>query len=281
VNAVSPATPKRRRRVDAPVLAAGTVLAIVALCALLGSRIGTGDPEAQDLVLGLTGPSREHWLGTDELGRDVLSLSVVGARTALWGPALVAAGAMLIGSALGLIAGYRGGWLDAVIMRACDAVYALPGLLIAIVVAGVLGGGYLVAVAVLVVVFSPYDVRIVRGSTLEQRSRSYVEAARALGIPPRRIVFVHIWPNVLPIVVANTFVTFAFALVALSSLSFVGIGVGAGAADWGRMLFESRLLLFDNAAAALAPATMLVLTAASLTLVGDWAYERLADPESR
>ena len=153
----------------------------------------------------------------------------------------------------------------------------MPALLVAIVVVGVLGGGYFLAVGLLVVLFSPVDTRIVRGATLDQRSRSYVEAARILGLPSRRIMLRHIWPNVLPLALANAFLTFAFAIVSLSALSFLGLGVGPGTPDWGRMLADSRTLLFDVPMAALAPGIAIVATAASVNVVGDWLYERLAD----
>lgn len=250
---------------------------LVVVCAIFGSLIAPKDPAAQNLLVGVSPPSGEYWLGTDDLGRDVVSRTIVGARTAIIGPIVIALGAMLIGNVLGLLAGYKGGWLDAAILRWADLLYALPSLLVAIVVVGVLGGGYVVAVALLVLLMSPYDTRIVRGATLEQRPLPYVEAARTLGLPARRIMARHIWPNVLPFVVANTFLTFAVALVTLSALSFLGFGVGPGTPDWGRMLSESRTLLFDNPAAALAPGVMIVLTAATMNLIGDWFYERLSD----
>jgi peptide/nickel transport system permease protein len=193
------------------------------------------------------------------------------------GPIIIALGAMVIGNTLGLIAGYKGGAVDATIMRWVDLMWALPGLLIAIVVVGVLGGGYWLAVALLILLTAPYDTRIVRGATLEQRPLPYVEAARTLGLRDRRIMVRHIWPNVLPLVVANTFLNFAFTLVTLSALSFLGLGVGPGTPDWGRMLAESRTLLFDNPWAALAPGLMLVITAASMNLIGDWLYEWMSD----
>jgi peptide/nickel transport system permease protein len=222
-------------------------------------------------------PSRAHWLGTDDLGRDVLSRTIAGARTAVLGPLLIALGAMLIGNIFGLLAGYHGGFVDAVIMRVADLVYALPALLVAIVVVGVLGGGYYRAVALLVFLYCPFDTRLVRAATLEQRSRPYVEAARTLGLRRTRIIFVHIWPNVLAVAVANATLAFAFALVSLSALSFLGIGAGPGTADWGRMLADSRTLLFDNPATALAPGIALVLTAASVNVIGDWLFEQLSD----
>jgi peptide/nickel transport system permease protein len=150
-------------------------------------------------------------------------------------------------------------------------------LLVAIVLVGIFGGGYFVAVALLVVLYSPVDTRIVRSATLAQRNLPYVEAARVIGLSSRRIMLAHIWPNVLPLAVANAFLTFAFSLVSLSALSFLGLGVGPGTPDWGRMLSDSRTLLFDNPWSALAPGIALVLTAASVNIVGDWLFERLSD----
>ena len=128
---------------------------------------------------------------------------IVGARSAVVGALVVAVGAMLIGNVLGLIAGYHGGTLDSTIMRGADLVYALPGLLVAIVIVGVVGGGYYLAVALLVFLYCPFDTRLVRAATLEQRQRSYVEAARTLGLSRSRIMFLHICPNVLPVAIAT------------------------------------------------------------------------------
>jgi peptide/nickel transport system permease protein len=267
----------RRRRPSAVVAVAAAVVLGVTACAVFGGAIAPHDPAAQDLVSTLAQPSRAHWLGTDDLGRDVLSRTIAGARTAVLGPLLIALGAMLIGNIFGLLAGYHGGLVDAVIMRVADLVYALPALLVAIVVVGVLGGGYYRAVALLVFLYCPFDTRLVRAATLEQRSRPYVEAARTLGLRRTRIIFVHIWPNVLAVAVANATLAFAFALVSLSALSFLGIGAGPGTADWGRMLADSRTLLFDNPATALAPGIALVLTAASVNVIGDWLFEQLSD----
>jgi peptide/nickel transport system permease protein len=271
------AAPRARRGFSPAVGFAILVLAAVVVCAAFGHWIAPRDPNEQDLLAGLTGPSREHLLGTDDLGRDIASRTIVGARTAIVGPLLIALGAMLIGNVLGLLAGYFGGLTDSVISRWVDLVYAMPALLVAIVVVGVLGGGYFLAVALLVILFSPVDSRIVRGATLDQRSRPYVEAARTLGLSNRRIMVAHIWPNVLPLALANAFLTFAFSIVSLTSLSFLGLGVGPATADWGRMLSDSRTLLFDVPAAALAPGIAIVATAASVNVIGDWLYEWLSD----
>lgn len=251
------------------------VMAIVVVCALFGSAVAPDSPFTQRLELGDAPPSAEFLAGTDLLGRDVLSRVIYGGWTALVGPIVVAVGAWMIATILGLISGYLGGWVDSSIMRWVDFMLALPAPLIAIVVVGVVGGGYWTAVLVLIILFTAPDTRIVRSAVLEQRPRPYIDAARALGISKTRILFVHILPNVLPIILAYVVLDFAFALVNLAGLSFLGLGVEPGTPDWGRMLFENRTILFTNPMALLLPAAMVILTAVSMNLIGDWLFERL------
>ena len=273
------AAPRKRGRRRPSVLIALSILIVllVILCALVGSQIAPFGANAQNLIVATQAPSAHHLLGTDDFGRDILSRIIVGARAAVIGPALIAIGALIIGNALGLIAGYFGGRVDYFIMRLADLVWALPGLLIAIVVVGVIGGGYYVAVTVLIVLTFPVDARIVRGAALQQRNMPYVEAAVTLGISSRRVMLRHIWPNLLPLVMANTFLNFAFSLVALSGLSFLGLGVPLNTPDWGGMLAQNLSLIQSNAMACLGPAIAIVLTATSMNLIGDWIYERLSD----
>jgi peptide/nickel transport system permease protein len=268
--------PSLPRGLSPLVVAAMLVVFVVIVAAVAGAQLAPHSATAQDLNAGLTGPSADHWLGTDDLGRDVFSRTIVGARSAVLGPLIVAFGAMLIGNLLGLLAGFRGGWVDTLVSRYADLVYAFPALLVAVVIVGVVGGGYFVAVGLLVVLYSPVDTRLIRSATLVQRSQPYVEAARVSGVRPRRIMLAHIWPNVLPLAVANAFLTFAFSIVSLASLSFLGLGVGPGAADWGRMLSDSRTLLFDNPWTALGPGVAVVVAAASVNILGDWLFEQLS-----
>lgn len=251
-------------------------VAVAILCAAFGPQIAPYPANEQQLLVGDTPPSAEHWAGTDLLGRDVLSRTIVGARTALVGPAIVAAGAFAIATILGLLAGYIGGFTDSAVMRWVDFMFALPGPLIAIVIVGVVGGGFWTAVVVLVVLFTAPDTRIVRSAVLEQRPLPYIEAARVLGISRRRIMFRHIFPNILPLIAAYVVLDFAFALVSLAALSFLGLGVAPGTADWGRMLFENRTILLTNPMAALLPAAAIVITAGSINILGDWTYERMS-----
>ncbi|MER5634874.1 ABC transporter permease [Streptomyces nitrosporeus] len=265
------------RRPAGPLTAVCAVIALLLLAAAAAGQWVYPDWDRQDLMATAAMPGGGHPLGTDELGRDVWQMLVAGARSTLAGAALVAVGSMLIGNLLGLTAGYFGGITDTAVRRLADLLLALPALLVTIVVAGIGGGGYALAVGVLVVLTSPGDIRLVRSAVLEQSHRAYVEAARTLGLPSRTIMVRHIWPNVLPVVVANTMLNFAGAIVALSSLSFLGLGVPPGAPDWGRMLAENRTLLYDNPSAALAPAVAVIVSAVVVNLLGDRLFEYFSD----
>jgi len=252
------------------------VVGLVVFLAIFGSFIEPYDPFQQDLLDTSAPPSPEHWLGTDPLGRDILSRIIAGADSAIIGPFIVAFTGLLAGSAFGILSGYMGGTADMVIQRLVDFMFALPGLLIAIVIVGVVGGGYWLAVLVLSILNIAGGVRLIRGAALEQRALPYVEAARTLGVPRRRIMYLHIWRNISPIVFANAALDFALALVALSSLSYLGLGSQPGEAEWGRMLSENQSLLFANPAGVLAPALAIVFFATSVTIIGDWVYDRFS-----
>jgi peptide/nickel transport system permease protein len=268
--------PLRRRLARMPLLVAlaFVVVALVVVCALMAPVIAPYDPYQQRLDVGISMPSAEYIAGTDTLGRDILSRVVHGAATALVGPMIIAAGAFTLATILGLIAGYAGGWVDNLIMRWVDFMFALPSTLITIVVVGVVGGGYWTAVVVLLILFVAPDTRIVRSAVLEQRPRAYIDAARTLGVSRPRILIFHILPNILPIILAYVAIDFAFALVNLAGLSFLGLGVEPGTADWGRMLSENRNLIASNPPGILLPAGMIILTAISMNLIGDWLFER-------
>jgi peptide/nickel transport system permease protein len=267
----------RRRLPPVLIVSCFLFIAFVVVCAVFGRLIAPHSATAQDLTASYAGPSANHLFGTDQIGRDIFSRAVVGARLAIIGPFVIAAGAMLIGNFLGTLSGYYGGTLDFVIMRWADLMYSLPGLLVAIVVVGVLGGGYWLAVVTLMLLTAPYDARLIRATVLAQRPRPYVEAVEALGLPAHRIMFWHIWPNVVPVVIANTFLNFAFSLVSLAGLSYLGLGGPPGASEWGRMIADNQDALLSNPLAPLGPAIALVLTAVAMNLIGDWFFEWLSD----
>lgn len=267
----------RRPRIAAGralIVTAATILLVLIGLAVIGPWIEPHDPAKLDVALGVIPPDARHLLGTDELGRDILSRIIAGAGTALLPPLLIAVGTTTLGTALGLLAGYRGGWLDGLLMRASDLMFALPGLLILIVVVGVAGGSQAVAVIALIVLGAPVDIRVVRSHAIAQRELAYVDAARTMGVPGLWIMVRHILPNILPTVVANLLLNFVSALVALAGLAFLGIGLASGTPDWGLMISENRAVLDLNPWAALAPALVITVTAVSATILGDGIYER-------
>lgn len=268
--AVAP-TRRRRRRLPPPLVASSmAVLALAALAVLLG---GTLFPDAtRSDILNALQPvgTPGHPLGTDQLGRDVLALSVAGAASSIVGPVVIAVGSAVIGVVFGSIAGYWRGIVDFATSRVADLLLALPVVLVGIVVAGILGSGYWLTVALLVVLFSPTDFRLVRSAVIEQRPRPYIEAARIGGVSSPRTIAVHVLPNVMPLVVANLLLNIAFAIVATSSLSFLGLGVPDGSADWGLQLTDAQAVLGRNPAAMITPAVLIVLVACAVNIVGDW-----------
>jgi peptide/nickel transport system permease protein len=265
-----------RRLLASPVIwLAFIIMAGVLVMAVFGALLAPQNPAAQHLAIINAPPSGAHWLGTDALGRDVFSRVIAGARTAFFGPLIITAASFILGNLLGLFAGYRGGLADAVIMRWVDFMWALPALVILVVVAGAVGSSYWLAVGVLIVLTVPFDTRVIRGATLEQVPRPYVEAARTLGVPRWKIMLFHVWPNVSPVAVANTCLVFAGSLVTLAGLEFLGLGLPPGTPDWGLMLSQNEALLFTDPLATIAPGVMIVLTAIAMNLIGDWLFEQL------
>lgn len=261
------------RRAPVTVILAGCILLGVTGLAIVGKLL-VGSGLTQNLLAASKPPSAHYWLGTDALGRDVFARVIVGTRTALIGPAIIALTGAIGSSILGIASGYLGGVVDQAISRTVDFMFALPGLIIAIVVVAVVGGGYWIAVAVLCVLNVQGDIRIVRGAAARQRPLTYIEAARALDVPLYRIMYVHILKNIIPILIADLVLDFGGALVALAGLAFLGLGASLGTPEWGLMLADGKDILFLNPAAALAPAAAIVLLALSANLIGDWIYER-------
>ncbi len=263
-----------RRRVAVAV--SGVVVALL-LVAVVASPFLKASALHQDIMRTSLGPGVDgHLLGTDQLGRDVLLLTVAGTASALVGPVVIAVGSMLLGIVFGTLAGYWRGPLDGAVGRVTDVLLALPVLLAAIVIGGVFGGGYWSVVVLLVVLFCPSDIRIVRSAVIEQAPRPYVEAAQMLGLSRRRIMFGHILPNVRSLVITNMLLNVGFAMVTLSSLSYLGVGVRPGSADWGRQISDGREIMFTNPAAVLAPALLLIVATCAITVLGDWVGDRLA-----
>ncbi len=266
----------RLRMARMPLLVALAWLFVLAIlvAAFAGHLLSHISPGAEDPFSIAAVPGGSHLLGTDELGRDVFARVIAGSKTALIGPLIVACSGFLLSGLIGIVAGYVGGLVDTITMRLVDFMFALPGLLITIVVVTLVQGGYWLAVGILCVLNVQGDIRLIRSATLAQRSLAYVEAERITGIPAWRIMYRHIGRNILPILLADFAIDFAGALVALAGLSFLGLGAQPGTPDWGLMLTESEQILFQNPWAALAPGLAIVLLATSVNLIGDWVYER-------
>ncbi len=258
-------------------IASTILLAAVAILALISPLLKDAATDQSILDSLLPPGSPGHPLGTDELGRDVLMLTLAGTGSAVVGPVVIAAGSMLLAVIFGTLAGYVGGATDFVIGRIVDVLLSLPVMLVALVVAGIFGAGYWVTVAILILLFCPSDIRILRAGTTEQAPRPYVEAAQMLSLSPARIMYRHIVPNVWPLILTNLMLDIGFALVTLSSLSFLGIGVAPGTPDWGRQVADGRGVIADNPAMLIVPAVLIILVTMAINLLGDQLAERLRE----
>jgi peptide/nickel transport system permease protein len=265
-----------RRRI---VLVAAIALAMVVLVAAFAGPISGQDPNETAVAQRLAQPSPAHWLGTDELGRDLFARIAFGGRYSLTIAALTALGALAAGTLLGLVAGFFR-QLDASLMRVVDAMMSFPDILLAIALVGILGTSMLNVVLALVLVYTPRVARVVRASTLVVRELMFVEAARALGGSTTRILWRHILPNLVsPITVQGSFI-FAYAILAEAALSFLGVGVPPEIPTWGTMVAGSQAYAHQALWIVLFPGLAIVFTALSLQLLGDGIRD-LLDPRLR
>ena len=261
------------------VLVGAIILAIVALSAVFAPWLSPYDPTALKVLDRLQGPRAAHWFGTDELGRDVFSRVMFGARYSLMIGALVVAISVTCGALLGLAAGYFRR-LDGPIMRVVDAMMSFPDILLAIALVAVLGASMTNVILALAIVYTPRVARVVRASTLVVRELLYIEAARALGVSSWRILFVHILQNIAsPILVQATFI-FAYAVLAEAGLSFLGLGVPPALPTWGTMIATGQQFAHNAIWLVLFPGVAIVLSALSLQMVGD-GFRDLLDPKLR
>jgi peptide/nickel transport system permease protein len=259
----------------------GLVILVPILVATLAPWLLTSQqPNAQDLSQSLRLPSAEHLLGTDKLGRDVWTRILYGAQPTLLGALVVIIISGAIGIPLGLVAGYYGGRIDALIMRVLDALLAFPALLLAILVVATFGRGLGTVVIALGIIYVPAMARLVRGVTLVQRSLSYVDAARVLGYSDARVIFRHILPNLVAAVVVQSTIDLAYAILDIAALSFLGLGQQPPDPDWGSMLSDGRAYLLQNAWPAVSAGFAIMLSVVSFNLVGDGLRAQL-DPRER
>ena len=253
------------------------LVGLAAAAALLAPLMAPYGPDTPDFVNTLAPPSQIHWLGTDELGRDVLSRIIYGAQTSLFVGVLSVAVAAFAGTALGLVAGYFGRFIDALIMRIMDVVFAFPSILLALAITAVLGPSLNNAVLAIAVVNLPVFARIARAQTLVVRELEFVEAKRALGFGTTNILMRTILPNILAPVIVQGSLLFASAIITESYLSFLGLGVQPPTATWGNMLRNAIGFLDMAPWLAWFPGLAIFLVVLGFNLLGDGLRDRF-DP---
>lgn len=249
---------------------AASFLAVVVAVTLAAPLLAPYDPNFPDLLNALGGSTAAHPLGTDALGRDLLSRLMYGARTTLLGPVLVIAVSSVAGTALAITAAWAGGRVDAVVSRALDVLFAVPGIVFALVTVAVLGPGIPGVVAGLAVAYTPYVARVVRGAALRERGLPYVAAAWVQGRGVLAICTRHLLPNLRPIIVAQSVSALGFAVIDVAAISFLGLGVQPPAADWGLMV-KSGLdsAMRGQPLEALSAGILIALVVAAFNVLGD------------
>lgn len=276
---------RRRRRARVPWLAL-VVVVILILCAFLAPLIAPHLPELGSLGKRLIPPawqnggSSEYLLGTDRLGRDILSRLIYGARISM----LVSVGSILItgivGTIVGIVAGYLGGWVDATLMRLADVSLSLPAILIAILLASLYGPSFANVIIVVILSLWPSYARIVRGETLSLRQRDFVSLARVAGVPTLRLVARHLLPNLLPSLLVVSTLQIGIVILLEASLSFLGAGIPAPTPSWGVMVSDGRSVIEIAWWVSMIPGLVIAVTVLSLNIGGDWLRDRF-DPSLR
>jgi peptide/nickel transport system permease protein len=244
-------------------------VAFEVLVAVFAPVVANHDPNHQHLGMAFRLPSRDHWLGNDDLGRDIFARVVFGARVSLRVSFQVVASALVVALPIGLLSGYIGGKVDNLFMRVMDAIMSFPPLILALAIAGVLGPGLNNAALALTVVFVPSFARLIRAQTLGVRQETFVEASRSIGTPTRRILLRRVLPNAISPVVVQASLALGSALLAEAALSFLGLGVQPPAASWGSMLRRSFDFIFTESWMMLIPGAAIALTVLAYNTIGD------------
>jgi peptide/nickel transport system permease protein len=248
----------------------GGVLTLFVISAALLSTIWTPWSAYEiDVAHKLNPPSATHWLGTDVLGRDIVSLLLVGARSSIVVGVIAVGIGLLVGASLGLIAAARKGWVEELIMRLGDFTFAFPALLSAIMLAAVAGAGMATSIAAIGIFQIPIFLRITRGSANAIWAREFVLAARAAGKGKFRITLEHVLPNILSILIVQATIQFALAILAEAALSYLGLGTQPPQPSWGRMLNDAQSLLFQSPSLAVYPGLAIATAVLGLNLLGD------------
>jgi len=266
----------RRFRRKHVALAAGLVLLLIILAAITAPLIAPYDPAAPDYNNVLAGPSLEHLFGTDSYGRDILSRVIWGGRISLSVGFISVIVGGVVGVALGLLSGFLGGWVDSLIMRGADVLFAFPGLLLALAVVAVLGPGISNVIWATAVFGVPAFARLVRGDTLALKQAVYVQAACSIGVSRLKLVTVHILPGTMPGVIVNASLRLGNNILTAASLSFLGLGAQPPSPEWGAMLADGRSYLGVADWLTLFPGLAIFVTVLAFNVLGDGLRDALS-----
>lgn len=270
----------RRDSVKIRLIVFGSLAVLLILCSIFSEYLTPCAPYLQDLSIAKAPPSAEHLLGTDRYGRDMLSRVIVGSRTSIFSTLLLVAVITALGTAVGVFCGWRGKWVDTVLMRLSDMFLAFPGLMFALAVAGVLGGGLHNAIIALAAISWPKYARIARSQTMAQKETAYLKAAKLAGSGTWKIIFKHILPNIMGPILVTSMLDIGTMMMELAALSFLGLGAKPPVAEWGSMMSDTRSLMDTAPWVTFSPGIAIFISVMIFNLLGDTIRD-YADPKSR
>ena len=270
----------KRTTVKTRLIIFGTLAVLLLIGSIFSSHLTPYDPYLQDLSNAKAAPSMEHLLGTDRYGRDMLSRVIIGSRTSIYSTLLLVAIITAFGTAIGVICGWFGKWIDVILMRISDMFLAFPGLVFALAVAGVLGGGLQNAIIALAAISWPKYARIARSQTLAQKETVYLRAAKLSGSSTIKIIFKHILPNIMGPILVTSMLDIGTMMMELAGLSFLGLGAKPPTAEWGSMMSDTRSLITIVPWVTLAPGIAIFISVMIFNLLGDTIRD-YADPKNR
>ncbi|WP_028982974.1 ABC transporter permease [Sporolactobacillus terrae] len=252
---------------------------LLIVIAIFARQIAPHNPYTMSTAARLTGPSSSHWFGTDQFGRDILSRIIYGSRISLQVGIIAVGFSFIVGTVMGVIAGYSGGWVDSLISRITDVLFALPDILLALVIMAILGPSLNNLMLAIGIVYTPIFSRIARGAVLNIRDSLYIEAAYSMGVKKIKILWHHILPNILSPLIVQVTLSFAFAILSEAALSFLGLGVSPDTPSWGIMLSSAKDWMELAWWTAVFPGIAITLAVFSFNSVGDGLRDAL-DPRT-
>ena len=270
----------RRNTVKTRLIIFGTLAFLLLICSIFSEYLTPYDPYLQDLSNAKAAPSAAHLFGTDRYGRDMLSRVIVGSRASIYSTLLLVAIITVLGTCIGVFCGWHGRWIDTVLMRISDMFLAFPGLVFALAVAGVLGGGLQNAIIALAAISWPKYARIARSQTLSQKETPWLKAAKLSGSSTWKIIFKHILPNIMGPILVTSMLDIGTMMMELAGLSFLGLGAKPPVAEWGSMMSDTRSLITTVPWVTFAPGLAIFVSVMIFNLLGDTIRD-YADPKAR